>query len=64
LSRYIFAGPAHKRLACAQSCDDCVMVKAAPATFLVVSETDFLLESEIVTLNPPAQLGLIDRAFK
>ena len=40
------------------------MVKAAPATSLVVSETDFLLEFEIVALNPPAQLGLIDHGFK
>ncbi len=45
------------------------MVKAAPATSLVVSETDFLLEFEIFALNPPAmplwrgQLGLIDHAF-
>jgi hypothetical protein len=40
------------------------MVKTAPAPSLVVSETDFLLEFEIVALNPPAQLGLIDHAFK
>jgi hypothetical protein len=36
-----------------------VMVKAAPATAFVVSETDFLLEFEIVALNPPAQFRLI-----
>ena len=40
------------------------MVKAAPATSLIVTETDFLLEFEIVALNPPAELGVIDHAFE
>jgi hypothetical protein len=41
-----------------------MLVKAAPAMSLAESETDFLPEFEIVVLNPPAQLCLIDCAFK
>src|SRR4249919_1333632 len=40
------------------------MVKAAPAPTFVVSEADFLLEFEIVSLNPPAQFRLIDHALE
>src|SRR5260370_9223169 len=40
------------------------MVEATPATTLVVTEADFLLEFEIVALNPPTQLGLIDHALE
>jgi hypothetical protein len=40
------------------------MVEATPAATLVVTEADFLLEFEIVALNPPTQLGLIDHALE
>ena len=40
------------------------MVEATPAATFVVAETDLLLEFEIVTFDPPAQLGLIDHAFE
>jgi hypothetical protein len=40
------------------------MVKAAPAATLVVTEADLLFEFEIVTLDPPAHLGLIDHALE
>ena len=40
------------------------MVKASPAAAFIVTETDLLLEFEIVAFDPPAQLGLIDHAFK
>ena len=40
------------------------MVKAAPATTFIVTETDLLLEFEIVALNPPTQFRLIDHALK
>src|SRR5260370_38688403 len=40
------------------------MVEATPATTLVVTEADFLLEFEIVALKPPTQLGLIDHALE
>ena len=34
-----------------------VVMKAAPATAFIVSETEFLLEVLIVALDAPAQLG-------
>ena len=40
------------------------MVKAAPTTAFIMTETDLLLEFEIVALNPPAQFRLIDHALK
>jgi hypothetical protein len=40
------------------------MVKAAPAATFIVTEADLLFELEIVALNPPAELGLIDHALK
>src|SRR5712671_1299424 len=36
------------------------MVKAAPASSLVMAESEFLLEVLVVALDPPAQLGEID----
>src|SRR5258708_33183780 len=36
------------------------MLKASPASSLVMSETESLLEFLVVTLDPPAQLGEID----
>ena len=41
-----------------------MMVEATPAAAFVVTETDLLLEFEIVAFDPPAQLGLIDHAFE
>ena len=40
------------------------MVKASPTAAFVVTETEFLLEFEIISLDPPAKFGLIDRAFE
>ena len=40
------------------------MVEAAPAAAFIVTEADLLLEFEVVALDPPAQLGLIDHAFE
>ena len=37
------------------------MVKAAPAATLVVAKAEFLLQFLIVALDPPAQLGQLDR---
>ena len=42
----------------------CMMVEAAPAAALIVTEADLLLEFEVVAFGPPAQLGLIDHAFE
>ena len=36
-----------------------MMVEATPTTAFVVTETDLLLEFEIIAFDPPAQLGLI-----
>src|SRR3984893_13281646 len=36
------------------------MVKASPASSLVMAESEFLLEFLVVALDPPAQLGEID----
>jgi hypothetical protein len=41
-----------------------MMVKATPPPAFVVTETDLLLEFEIVTLDPPAKFGLIDHTFE
>jgi hypothetical protein len=41
-----------------------MMVEAAPAAALIVTEADLLLEFEVVAFDPPAQLGLIDHAFE
>ena len=40
------------------------MVKAAPTAAFIVTEADLLLEFEIVALDPPAQLGLIDHMLE
>ena len=40
------------------------MVKAAPAAAFIVTEADLLLEFEIVALDPPTHLGLIDHALE
>ena len=40
------------------------MVKASPTAAFVVTETEFLLEFEIISLDPPAKFGLIDRTFE
>ena len=40
------------------------MVKATPTAAFIVTETKFLLEFEIISLDPPAQFGLIDHTFE
>src|SRR5277367_2943367 len=40
------------------------MVKASPAATFIVTEANLLLEFEIVALNSPAHLGLIDHALE
>src|SRR5271168_184999 len=40
------------------------MVKAAPTAAFIVTEADLLLEFEIVALDPPAELGLVDQTLK
>lgn len=40
------------------------MVKAAPAATFIVAEPDLLFQLEIVSLDPPAQLGQIDHALE
>jgi hypothetical protein len=40
------------------------MVKASPAAAFIVTETDLLLEFEIVAVDPPPGLGLVDHAFE
>ena len=40
------------------------MVKASPAAAFIVTETNLLLEFEIVAFDPPAHLGPIDHAFE
>jgi hypothetical protein len=40
------------------------MVKASPAAAFIVTEADLLLEFEIVTLNSPAHLSLVDHVLE
>ncbi len=40
------------------------MMEATPTTAFVVTEADFLFEFEIVALDAPAHLGLIDHALE
>ena len=40
------------------------MVEAAPSAAFVVAQSNFLLQFEVVTLDPPAELGMIDHAFE
>ena len=40
------------------------MVKASPTAAFIVTEAHLLLEFEIIALNSPAHLGLIDHAFE
>src|SRR5277367_5279714 len=40
------------------------MVETTPTPTFVMTESYFLLEFEIVTLDPPAQFGLIDHTFE
>src|ERR1700733_14051481 len=40
------------------------MVEAAPSAAFIVAQSHFLLQFEIVALDPPAQLGKIDHAFE
>jgi hypothetical protein len=37
-----------------------MMVKATPTAAFIMTETKFLLEFEIISLDPPAKFGLID----
>jgi hypothetical protein len=37
-----------------------VVVKAAPPSSLIMIEPEFLLELLIITLNPPAQFGVLN----
>ena len=41
-----------------------VMVKTTPSTAFIVTQPNRLLQFEIVTLDPPAQFGLIDHAIE
>ena len=41
-----------------------MMVKATPTAAFIVTETKFLLEFEIISLDPPAKFGLIDHTFE
>ena len=40
------------------------MVEAAPSAAFVVAQSNFLLQFEVVTLDPPAELGNIEHAFE
>jgi len=40
------------------------MMEPTPAATFVMAEADLLFEFEIVALNPPAQLDLVDHAFE
>ena len=40
------------------------MMETTPPAAFVMAETDLLLEFEIVALDPPAQLRLVDHAFE
>ena len=40
------------------------MMKPTPAAAFVMAEANLLLEFEVVALNPPAQLGLVDHALE
>src|ERR1700684_3096478 len=40
------------------------MVKAAPPSAFIVAQSNLLLQFEVVTLDPPAELGMVDHAFE
>ncbi len=40
------------------------MVEAAPSAAFVVAQSNFLLQFEVITLDSPAELGMIDHAFE
>jgi len=40
------------------------MVETAPSAAFIVAQSHFLLQFEIVTLDPPAELGKIDHTFE
>src|ERR1700736_355444 len=41
-----------------------MMVEAAPSAAFVVAQSNFLLQFEVITLDSPAELGMIDHAFE
>ena len=40
------------------------MMETTPSATFVMTEADLLFEFQIVALNPPAQLDLVDHAFE
>ena len=41
-----------------------MMVEATPSAAFVVAQSNFLLQFEVITLDSPAELGMIDHAFE